>query len=127
MVTGDISSSLPTPPLDAGDSPLQHDTYGNSNVNLLAAASGSGSLQASTINTGSSATLKAAHAWLCTIGWGVLIPAGMVAARFKIVRPPGWFHAHRAFQVRPCCSASGLAACVPLRGRLWCSGFDAAA
>ena len=40
-----------------------------------------------------------AHAWLMTIGWGVLIPSGIVIARsFKDAAPPAWFHIHRCVQ-----------------------------
>lgn len=87
-------------PVASDGSPQEHDSYGDSNVNLLAAASGAGGgLVAGDISTGGSkGDLENAHAWMATIGWGILIPAGVVAARFKAVRPPGWFHAHRALQ-----------------------------
>jgi len=40
-----------------------------------------------------------AHAWLAAIGWGVLVPVGIVMARsFKDTKPPLWFHLHRALQ-----------------------------
>ncbi|PRW57965.1 cytochrome b561 and DOMON domain-containing protein [Chlorella sorokiniana] len=41
--------------------------------------------------------LKAAHAWLGVIGWGVFVPIGIVVARsFKDTLPTTWFHLHRA-------------------------------
>lgn len=48
-----------------------------------------------------------AHAWLAAIGWGVLVPLGILLARsFKDARG-WWFHAHRALQ------ASGATRLVP--------------
>eukprot|EP00887_Chlorella_sp_A99_P003739 scaffold7.g3739.t1 len=72
-------------PVASDGSPQEHDSYGDSNVNLLAAASGAGGgLVAGDISTGGSkGDLENAHAWMATIGWGILIPAGVVAARFK--------------------------------------------
>ncbi|GAB4817650.1 hypothetical protein N2152v2_004696 [Parachlorella kessleri] len=43
---------------------------------------------------------KAAHAWLMTISWGVMIPAGIVVARCFKELDPLWFKLHRAVQ---CC------------------------
>lgn len=44
--------------------------------------------------------LVQAHGWLMAVGFGLLIPLGIVVARHgKGVRPPLWFHAHRAIQV----------------------------
>lgn len=40
-----------------------------------------------------------AHGWLMAIGFGLLTPLGIVVARHgKAIRPPLWFHAHRAIQ-----------------------------
>ena len=44
--------------------------------------------------------LVQAHAWLCAIGWGVLIPVGIVMARSFKELDPMWFHLHRGIQVR---------------------------
>ena len=44
-------------------------------------------------------TPSQAHAWLMTIGWGILIPLGVVIARcFKQELGPRWFVLHRALQ-----------------------------
>lgn len=52
--------------------------------------------------------LVAWHARLMTLAWGILIPCGILAARFLKLWPgqkwperldhPGWWHLHRAFQ-----------------------------
>lgn len=47
--------------------------------------------------SGPDALIKA-HAWLATIGWGVLVPSGIVMARSFKDRAPLWFHLHRAIQ-----------------------------
>ena len=39
--------------------------------------------------------LLKAHAWLMTISWGVMIPAGIVVARCFKELDPLWFKLHR--------------------------------
>jgi hypothetical protein len=37
-----------------------------------------------------------AHGWLMAVGWGLLIPLGILTARHgKEFKPPLWFHLHR--------------------------------
>lgn len=84
-------------PATADGSPLQHYTYGSDSLPALdTSSSGATSVDASSSENGA---LKAAHAWLAAIGWGVLVPSGIVMARsFKDARPPLWLHVHRAVQ-----------------------------
>ncbi|KAH7351931.1 hypothetical protein KP509_19G021000 [Ceratopteris richardii] len=45
-------------------------------------------------------TLTNAHAILNTVGWGVLLPCGVIAARYlKPFADPAWFYAHIAIQM----------------------------
>lgn len=78
-------------------SPLRHGTEGSGAVPALdASTTGAAAVDAASSDD---SALKAAHAWLAAIGWGVLVPAGIVMARsFKDARPPLWFHLHRALQ-----------------------------
>jgi len=43
-------------------------------------------------------TLRAAHGALMFLGWGVIIPLGMLIARYFRHLGPNWFEAHRGFQ-----------------------------
>ncbi|KAL4443841.1 hypothetical protein ABPG75_011578 [Micractinium tetrahymenae] len=86
-------------PATAEGSPLMHDNEGSGSVPALDTSS----TGAATVDAGSSddSVMKAAsaHGWLAAIGWGVLVPSGIVMARsFKDARPPLWFHLHRAIQ-----------------------------
>ena len=51
-----------------------------------------------------------AHAWLMVIGWGFLIPSGVVIARSFKNLGPIWFQIHRAVQTLGlACALSGKA------------------
>ncbi len=41
-----------------------------------------------------------AHGWLAAVGWGVLVPGGIVMARSFKDLDRTWFHLHRILQVR---------------------------
>lgn len=44
-----------------------------------------------------------AHGWLMVVGWGVLIPLGILTARHAKRWDPLWFHVHRwAMLCLPC-------------------------
>lgn len=40
-----------------------------------------------------------AHGALMLLGWGLILPAGVLSARFLKYKGPIWFHAHRALQI----------------------------
>lgn len=86
----------------AGGRPLRHFATSAGTLPLLAddtaaAAGGSETISGSADSDDSS--LKAAHGWLAAIGWGVMVPLGIVLARSFKEWDPKWFHAHRILMV----------------------------
>jgi hypothetical protein len=83
---------------------LLHRTSGANAVDLTTgapgappAAAGSGTL--TTVNTMYNNTIKWVHVILTVIGWGILIPIGILSARyFKLHTASAWFQVHRAVQ-----------------------------
>ncbi len=78
---------------------VQHNSYGSDTVNLGSASNGSSG--STTLGGGSSTNdaAKAAHEWLMAICWGILIPLGIMSARyFKLHTDSLWFQIHRAVQ-----------------------------
>ena len=79
--------------LGSSGQPVEHNWKGSATVNL-----NNGTI----VETTGLTKMEEAHAWIVTIGWGVLVPAGIVMARsFKdagsqALKPPLWFHVHRA-------------------------------
>lgn len=79
--------------LGSSGQPVEHYWKGSATVNL-----NNGTI----VETSGMTNMEKAHAWIATIGWGVLVPAGIVMARsFKDagsqnLKPPLWFHVHRA-------------------------------
>ncbi|KAI3429584.1 hypothetical protein D9Q98_005670 [Chlorella vulgaris] len=85
-------------PVSSDGKPLQHADYGSSTL-PIAGSTDAASATSDGGSSGENLTLKSAHSWLAAIGWGVLIPAGIVMARsFKDAAPPLWFHLHRGLQ-----------------------------
>ncbi len=97
FAAGDLSSS---------GNLQQHSTFGSSSLDISiglvskAGSSSSNGLSAPVVTTGSThSTARTAHMWLMAIGFGVLIPIGIVIARF--MPPPSnstGFNLHRAVQ-----------------------------
>ncbi|KAI3429585.1 hypothetical protein D9Q98_005671 [Chlorella vulgaris] len=85
--------------------PLEHVDAGSSTLPIATAAVPAGSTGAASATTDGSGhstyinLVKSAHSWLAAIGWGVLIPAGIVMARSFKEADPLWFHLHRGMQV----------------------------
>lgn len=87
---------------------LQHYDQGSGNVDLLMGVQGAGAsggdvsatpLDAAVVETGSDLQgYITAHNWLMVIGWGVLIPIGIITARYFKHKGSWWFHVHRAVQ-----------------------------
>lgn len=89
---GDVSSGIL----------LLHRTSGANSVDLTTGAPGAppaafGSLTA--VSTTYNVTIKWAHVILMVLGWGILIPVGILSARyFQLHSASAWFHVHRAVQ-----------------------------
>ncbi|PRW60222.1 Ferric-chelate reductase 1 [Chlorella sorokiniana] len=80
--------------------PIQHYATATDSPPLLAgdaaAAAAGGDVQGTDDEDHSS--MRAAHGWLAAIGWGVLVPAGIVMARSFKDLDRTWFHLHRILQ-----------------------------
>ncbi|KFM27971.1 Ferric-chelate reductase 1 [Auxenochlorella protothecoides] len=79
-------------PVGADGSIQQHDLYGASTVNLADGGS------ASVDGTSDDLSLIKVHAALLTVGWGILIPTGILLARSFKRHDPLWFYGHIAVQ-----------------------------
>jgi hypothetical protein len=104
--------------------PLEHFADAAATLPLLSApdtAGAAGMQHGGSVSRTWHNTLKAAHAWLGALGWGVLIPVGIVLARSFKEADPLWFHLHWGLQVRrrgrgQACGLAGPPTClrVPL-------------
>ena len=74
----------------AGGGLLQHSDRGSSSVDLASGTSGGVQGESAHITH-----LKNAHGWLMAVGWGLLIPVGILVARHGKDWDPLWFHLHR--------------------------------
>ena len=86
---------------------------GGIDANLVLGTSSSNT-NTQTINV----TAKEAHMWLMAIGWGLLIPSGVVSVRAKkSALPHIWFNAHRAaMTLGYLCGVGGIIAGFSIRG-----------
>ncbi len=91
---------------------------GGIDANLVSGTS-SANMNTQTINW----TARKAHMWLMAIGWGLLIPSGIVAVRAKRTvlsncdKPYSWFNMHRAaMTLGYLCGIGGIAAGFAVRG-----------
>lgn len=76
---------------NAGGDWQHHNKRGSARVNFL-----TGAAKTIAVEVDSKFVV---HAWLMTIGWGVLIPLGVLTARFLKSKPNKlWFKLHRAIQ-----------------------------
>ncbi|KAL4443838.1 hypothetical protein ABPG75_011575 [Micractinium tetrahymenae] len=90
--------------LDSGGGLMYHDNRGASTLNLASGTSSGVQGDSPKVNS-----MKNAHGWLMAIGWGVLIPLGIVTARHGKRWDPLWFHVHRAVQILGLsCALSGF-------------------
>ena len=70
-----------------------------SNMNLAYAAFANGAFVASNATTVDNDSVKVAHQIIMAVGWGVLIPLGIVGGRAKMqLVAPKWFNMHRYLQ-----------------------------
>lgn len=81
-------------PFSGDGSPQQHypDSYGSSDINLV---TGGVTTQYENFNYDA----RTAHMWLMSIGWGVLIPVGILMAKARDIEFRYWFITHRLIQV----------------------------
>lgn len=87
---------------------------GGIDVNLVSGVS-SINTNTQTINM----TARKAHMWLMAIGWGLLVPSGVVAVRAKksAMLSDSWFNVHRAAMTAGyLCGLGGIAAGFSVRG-----------
>jgi len=90
-------------PVSSSDAPLMHNDEATGNVDLMLGESGSGgggnlNDNAGVTDSSSKDTYKTAHAWMMVVSWGVMIPVGILTARYFKAMGSWWFHVHRAFQ-----------------------------
>lgn len=91
-------------PLDASGGLLQHSDRGSSSVDLASGTSRGVQGESAHITH-----LKNAHGWLMAVGWGLLIPLGILVARHGKDWDPLWFHLHRGVQILGLsCALSGF-------------------
>lgn len=70
-----------------------------SNMNLAYAAFANGEFIASNATTVETESVKVAHQVIMAVGWGVMIPLGIVGGRAKMqLVAPKWFNVHRYLQ-----------------------------
>lgn len=85
----------------SGGRPLRHFATSSATLPLLSAdAAGASTTTVSGSVDSTDSSLIAAHGWMAAIGWGVMVPLGIVLARSFKEWDPKWFHAHRILMVR---------------------------
>lgn len=68
-------------------------------------------------------TAKDAHMWLMAVGWGIIIPLGIVSARAKNLMTKRWFTVHRIIQsIGFCLGIAGIGCGFAIRGT-WSTPF----
>lgn len=77
----------------------RHFDDGASNMNLAYAVFADGQAIASNVTTVENESIKVAHQVIMAIGWGVMIPLGIVGGRAKMqLTAPKWYNVHRYLQ-----------------------------
>lgn len=77
----------------------EHYNDGSLRLNLQSALTANGSTSGQEIvPVSTSESARVAHMWLSAIGWGILIPIGIVGARAKSQLPKWWYNIHRIIQ-----------------------------
>jgi len=78
--------------------PLYHSSRASNYVDLSAALTSGGVETSDIVVSSVNYSARTAHMWLMSIGWGILIPLGILGARAKKELPRYWFNMHRIIQ-----------------------------